>query len=270
MPSKMVTNRQKAAADLSGSVEVYAEQAAGVFLDLLQPFLAEGETPPDLVHLQRLLGRRLDLLRKRLVEVDEVLRSERKEDSRLRLQRDAAAEELKALVIRLRVIIDQLCGAETCARLLDVGGRISPDPVVLYRVASRMVEGLRQGLLDGDLPLLAGVALDTSAWIALLEEPMARLDEALAGLTREKPETGNRLVEKSAALEEYDRAYRTTASLVEGFFRYVGRSDLAARIRPKQRSPAAPGDPTDTDPPRLPPDDGDAAPAAFEVPVSPI
>jgi len=276
MPSKMVTDRQKAAARLSGTVEVYSEQATDVFLSLLEPFLDEGANPPDLNYLQLLLSRRLDELSMQLVEVDEVHRSERKEDRRLRLQRDTAAEELKKLMTRLRVVIDQLYGADTCARVLDVEGRLPQDPVALHRVASRLVEGLRQGFLDEGGSLLAGVQLDVSAWISLMKEPMARLGEALDHLDRENPETGSRLMVKTSLMKEYDRAYRATASLVESLFRYVGRPELAERIRPKQRSPTAEaGDPPDsgppeTDPPIFPPDEDDAFPDDFDVPFAAI
>jgi len=117
----MITDRQKAASALSGTVEVYAQQASADFTNLLEPHLDEGASPPDLHYLQRLLSRRLDHLRQKLVRVDETHRAERKEDRRLRLQRDASAGELKDLVLRLRGIIDKGLGAGTCARLLDVG-----------------------------------------------------------------------------------------------------------------------------------------------------
>jgi len=96
---------------------------------------------------------------------------------------------------------------------------------------------MKQGFLENGPPLFPGVQLDVDAWIPLLEEPMGRLDEALLGLSQENPETGNRQVEKTLAMEEYDRTYRATATFLESLFRYVGRKDLAARIRPKQRSP---------------------------------
>jgi len=270
MPSKMVTDRQKTAANLSGTVDVYAEQAADNFLSLLGPHLDEETPPPNLVYLQTLLRRRLDQLGSELIEVDEAHRAERKEERKLRLQRDTAARELKMLVAQLRGLIDRICGPGTSYRLLDIESRIPRDPVVLLRVAKRMLSGLRQGLLDEKSSLFPGVVLDASAWASLLEDPMERLENALVGLAQEQPETGNRLVNKASAMKEYDRAYRATANLLESLFRYVGRADLAKRIRPKKRSPTSEGgDSPDPDPPTSTPNDP-PAPPDFDLPIAAI
>lgn len=268
MPSKMVTDRQKAAALLSGTVDVYADQASDVFLRLLEPHLDVETDTPDLVYLLRLMGRRLDGLRATLVEVDEAHQAEQKEDRQLRGQRDSAAEELRDLVVRLRGLVDNAYGAGTCLRVLNVEGRIPQDPVVLERVASRFLEGLNKGFLDREGPPLDGVAIDAGAWSTLLEPPLTQLRTALDGLSHETPETGNRLVVKTTTMEEYDRAYRATAAIVESLFRYVGRPDLAERIRPKQRtSSPLPDDDPDTFPDPGP--DPDTKPGEGDPPGDP-
>ena len=238
MPSKMITDRQKAAAHLSGTVETYAAQAADVFIQLIEPDLDEGALAPDMVHLQTLLRRRLDRLRKKLIELDEAHSAERNEDRSLREKRDTAARELKDLFLRLRGVLDNACGSDSCSRLLGVDGRIPRDPVVLLRVAKRLAEGLRGDLLEGTESLLSDLQLNTTAWVELLQGPMERLEAALNGLSRERPETAKGLVAKTSLIAEYDRTYRATATIVESLFRYVGRPDLAERIRPKQRSPS--------------------------------
>jgi len=84
MPSKMITDRQKTAAALSGTVDAFSEQASDAFLALLEPVLREGESLPDLRQLQRLLRRRLDLLGTGLAEIDEAHQAELAADARLR------------------------------------------------------------------------------------------------------------------------------------------------------------------------------------------
>jgi len=246
MLSKMITDRQKAAADLSGTVETFAAQASDVFLQLIEPDLEEGALPPDMVHLQTLLSRRLDRLRKKLIELDEVHNAERKEDRNLREQRDTAALELKDLLLRLRGVVDNSCGAGSCARFLGVEGPMPRDPVSILRVANRLVDGLSEGFIEEADTLLAGIELNTTAWVDQLRDPMERLEDALVRLSRENPETVNHLVTKNSVIAEYDRTYRATASIVESLFRYVGRADLAERIRPKQRSPAGDSAAADT------------------------
>jgi len=234
-----LTDRQKTAAHLSGTVEAHAGEAADVLINLLEPDMDAEVPPPDLVYLQRLLSRRLDRLRTRLVEIDEDHQAELNEDRKLREQRDTAARELKVLVGRLRTLIDSACGSGSCARLLNVEGAIPQDPLVLSRVASRLLEGLRQGFPgEAGHSLLPGVQLDAAAWIDLLQGPLKRLNDALNRLSQENPETIGRQVVKSSLLEEYDRAYRATAKIVQNLFRYVGQVDLAERVRPKQRSPS--------------------------------
>jgi len=152
------------------------------------------------------------------------------------------------LVSRLRGVLEQACGAGTCARVLGIEGRVSRDPVVLHRVASRFAEGLAEGLLDDGVPLLAGVALDVSFWITLLEGPMERLGEALHLLSLEQPETIGRQVRKSQAIHEYDRTYRATASIVESFLRYADHPEVAKKVRPKRQATTPEADEAATTP----------------------
>lgn len=243
MPSKMITDRQKTAADLSGTVNQYAGHAFDILHQLLEPGLQEGDQIPDLALFQRLLSRRLDLLREELIRIDRTHRRELKGDRAARMRRDAAAEELRKLVARVRGVVDGSCGPGTCAQVLDVEGSIPTDPVVLHRVATDLVEALREGALADPDFVLAGMQLDTSAWADQLEQPLADLGEALALLTHEKPDTRERQVAKARAIAEYDRTYLATARIVEDLFRYVGMDDLGEKVRPSRRSTASPEEP---------------------------
>ena len=238
MPSKMITDRQKAAAELSGTVFIYAPKASAVLQRMFETDLHEGEQVPDLVFFQKLLGRRLSRLRTQLTEVDNTHRAEIRDDRKLRESRNVAAEELRQSISRIRKIVDGAYGAGTCARYLDVDGRIPKDPVVLHRVAEVFVKELRSGNLEEAGTTLPGVNLDVNAWADHLEGPTLRLGEILGQLTQERPETRDRQTVKAAAMTDYDNAYLATARIVENLFRYAGMIDRAEKIRPGGKSPA--------------------------------
>jgi len=235
----MVLNREKTSADLSGVLASHADEAAAMFADMVQLDLDEDRGVPDLSEFQRLLSRRLERLRKELVRADEIHRTERIEDQQLRIRRDEAAAELSRLLSAIRVGLEGPCGAESSKDLLGLEGSVPRrDPVALRRLATRTVERLRSGRFQLPASALPGFSFDPAAWIPLLEEPLDRLETALEGLSREKSTTTGKQLDKSDLIAEYDRAYSATARLLENFFRYIGKTGLAQRVRPSRHSGA--------------------------------
>jgi hypothetical protein len=247
MYSKMVTQREKSADALSGVLASHTNEAADLFREMLAPHLDEGDSVPDLAQMQILLDRRLATLRRRLVSADRSHFGERKGDSTLRDERDTAVTELVQLLYRLRNIVDRACDGEVCKDLWGLEGTLPRDPAAVRNVTGRVVEQLRDPSFE--LPeALPGVALDPTPWIALLEEPLERLDQALKQLAQERGETARSQVSKDEALEDYDRAYQATARLFEDLFRLVGMTKLAGKVRDRRRSPPGSGDePEDQD-----------------------
>jgi len=245
MISKMVTDRKKTATDLGAALHVHTSEASAALQEMLEPFLLEGDTVPDLPMLQRLLGRRLAFLKAQLVDADERHSAGQRGDKVLRQIRDDATRELANLIGRLRGAVDRVCGQSVCQSLWGLEGAMPRDPVVVQSVTTRVLTELRKGSFQLTGDPLPGFQMDPIAWVERLEKPMARLDEALDQLAQENRETLESNLAKSRILAEYDRSYQATARILEEFFRYVGITDLSERVRPNQRSQASESEETE-------------------------
>lgn len=238
MSSKMVTDRQKTANELLGVLDSHAEEANTAFAALLGTELRDGEVVPDLVFLQELLRRRLDKLDLELVAADEANLKEKKEDFEQRLKRDSAASEVSSLLSRLRAGFDATCGSGTCARILGIEGTVPRDPVVLARLAARVLAHLRAGGVE-KADSLGGFRWDPQEWIDLLEGPTKELQSSTRHLARERQDSVSSLLRKTEAMEAYDRTYLSLARVMENLFRYTGLDGLAERVRPSKRTSEA-------------------------------
>jgi len=247
MISKMVTDRQKHANFLAEALEKHAAQATSRFSDLVRPHLQEGEEIPDLVFFQEILQRHLAAVRQELVAVDDLHHMEQKSDKQAREARNLAVSELAALLARLRLIVKGVCGSETCGRVLDLDGAVPRDPVVLERYGQRVVERLESGSLEGQTSLLEGVSIDAASWVGLIQEPLGRLQQALGQLSKEGRDTIQSQLAKNTHLADYDRAYRSSARILENVFRFVGMDELAAKVRPPSHRRSPTGDPVAPD-----------------------
>lgn len=235
MPSKMVTDRQKNATVLSAALKKHAGKTTDRFTRLVEPYLREGETVPDLIFFHELLQRRLAAVRQELVEVDDLLERERMEDSLAREQRDTAAAELVRVFVRLRHLVKGACGSDRCGEILSLDGAVPDDPVVLQRLGHNALARLKEGAFEGS-EQDAGVNFNTQVWVGRIEGPLARLDQALGHLSEENQDTYDRQAAKNSLMVEYDKAYLTCARLLENFFRHVGMDELATKVRPSQRT----------------------------------
>lgn len=101
-----------------------------------------------------------------------------------------------------------------------------------------------------------------------LEEAQVALSNALAEVTAESKQLQDALGIRDRAAAEWTNVYQSCATLLEGYLRLGGRTDLADRVRPTARraiglelTPPAPSDPGPADP-VTPPADPAPAPTA--------
>jgi len=254
MVSKMVTDRQKSAAALDAALATHAEEASANFALMLEPFVDDGGPVPDLQRFQGLLQRRLAGLASSLVDADEVHVSEQEGDQASRQERDDAVAEIRPLITVIRTLLEAGCGAGTCARLFSLTGLTPRDPVVLQRITRRMVNRFSSESFVLAEITAPGVQLDTKSWVAKLEPPLLRLEASLGRLLKEGRESIDTRLAKSGAMTEYDRAYGSTARILEELFRYVGLTDKADTMRPSKRTT---GSVEDEPEPQTPPPDTD-------------
>lgn len=248
MSSKMVTDRQKNAANLLAVLDKHSAEANHTLATLVAPHLQEGEEAPDIVQLQEMLRRNLAHLDRRLVQADDANLNERRENRIQRRRRDKAARQVSELISRLRQAVDAACGSEACADLLGIEGPTPRDPVVLHRLGVRVLGSLQEKAVEEADSTLPGFGWDPVETIASLEGPVASLGEALSHLTLERRDRVSTYLRKRQAMKEYDVAYTSLARVMENLFRHTGLTDLAERVRPSSSSPRSLEDPIDDGP----------------------
>lgn len=235
MPSKMVTDRQKATAAVEAAVASHCAETAAALGALLEPLLDETESALDLSLLQTLLGRLLADRRRVLVRADEANLSEAGDHLGARGRRDAAFRRLHERVVAIRRVLVSLYGVEGARAVAGFSGRTPRVAVALARSGRRLI-----GRFSGPgfvLPAsqAAEVEVDVGRWVAELGPPVEELEAALADLERERREAETTAAAKLAALDDVDRAYRAVVRVLEGLYVLAGRDGYAVRLRPAER-----------------------------------
>lgn len=254
MASKQVTDREKSARAVGAAAETHAKDIGAGLESALEPYLAKGETMPDLGLLARLLGRGIEARAKALVDADVAHEKELGDDAQPREQRDAAAEKVRHVLVDLRAVAEPTYGAAGL-RLLSLAGAVPSDPSVLKTTAA----AVSAALLDDKLKLpkaRKGMKLDRQVFADELAESLPALGKALNDVAREAREAETTLTAKTRAMEVNDAGFTRAAGTLAMLAAAAGLDDLAARVRPSGRNP---GRTAGTDP--EPPVDGNGPPA---------
>jgi len=235
MLSKMVTNRLRKAAQVEAAVKMHGGLAAEAVEEDLRLLMEEGDAPPAVLEMLRLLGRKLARARQVLEAADGAHRLELDDDAAPRRLRDAAAREVYFAVSRLRAVFRGLYGIAVATELLGVGGRTAEDPLVLHSQAQRILK--RFTAPDLRLPEfeVAGMGMEPEACVARLRPSVDRLGLALREVNRQRRAAEATLKAKTEALRDYDRTYQGVAKTLEGLLTLAGLEELARRVRPTQR-----------------------------------
>lgn len=181
------------------------------------------------------------------------------DDDPSRIERDAAADALRALIGNVQHSIVGIYG-EVYADHVGLLGSLEPRPDMLARRAERIVRQLRT--VPVPEPLLEGASIDIERVAARIDEATARLDRALAEVAKEKSEADAALVERDKAAVHWERVVRLVANFMVSLAEVAGEFGIAARIRPTARRLRGDlrGDELETDVPAEPEGGGDPDP----------
>lgn len=247
MPSKQVVDRQKEAQAVIAAGTTHAPAIVEGLTALLAPVLQRGEKLPDLELLLKLALRVLEGAQRDLVDADEAYQRELLDDAEPRQRRDESAAALREQLMAVRDLLEGIFG-EAMARRSGFTAETPEEPVLLSRFARQVSGSIQAGTLPK--PRLPGLKINPTELSAELDARRARLDQALADVTRESKEAQAGLSARDAATASFDTLYQGVANLVVGLLRLAGKPDLAARVRLTWRrsGPADPGTP-DSPPP---------------------
>ena len=146
--------------------------------------------------------------------------------------RDTAFNTLYTEMCNLRESGNTVYGADYLQRL-GFKGATPRDPVALEQLAGVVKDKLASEVPPS--PLMRGFSLDIKAWLEPLETKRSALADALSAVAVEKREAEGTLVKKNQAIEQYDRGFSLTASLLSILLKTTGEDELADRVRPSAR-----------------------------------
>lgn len=256
MPSKLVVDRQKSAAQVAAAGETHAGLIGEALTPALSPVLQEGETVPDATFLVTLLMRYLVFKLDLMVTADETHDAELRHDAKPRAARDTVARQLYNQVIQVRETLSGIYG-DAFTRQLGLVGETPIEPVTLMRLANGIAEEL--GHMQLPAPLMLGASLDTATIIQKLTATTTELDTHLADLAREARQAQTTLTHKNRAITGYDTTYAAIIQILSGLLLLAGEPELAERIRPTRRR-AQQAEGGDNDPPKPPTAEAPQAP----------
>jgi hypothetical protein len=175
---------------------------------------------------------RLDTLSHAMRGAELALSAELSEDADYRSKRDELTETLRDKLVGAKSRLDRTYEDET-TRSYGLGEMppFQPDDLVAY--AENVVNLLRQTpRTDTDL---LGIELDTGRIADSIEQSGTELERALADVDAEVREAHTLRAERDKVVEEWENAYRGTATLLSGLYLLANREDLAERVRPTVR-----------------------------------
>jgi hypothetical protein len=172
--------------------------------------------------------------------------SEQADDPPARKKRDDANADLAQRWAEVKGHLTRRFG-DTTPREYGLEGELPATPDALAKQTANAVQLLRAKPRTHTSKL---GEFTTAAAADHLEEAQIALASALAAVTTESKQLQDALGLRDAAMAEWTNVYQSCATLLEGYLRLGGRTDLADRVRPTVRrasgldlTPPAPTDP---------------------------
>jgi hypothetical protein len=230
LSSKRVDLRSKLATSVASAGKDWSAPIAERLKALLEPYLRDGETMPDVELLQQLLGRLVADKGSRLVAGDDVLDRNILEARLLRGKRDEAAKALRKLLGSARFYFDQVSGRGAGAKLGIGHGLSWMEPSQLARVAEGIALHLDAAQPDERSKL--GALPDPVLLAPAIRGQAARLEGLLDQLRPYVSGTNLARGEQMRGLEETEHAVRRCASVLAEIYKLCGFHHLAKVVRP--------------------------------------
>ena len=228
------SQRQLEATDLASSARRFKDQVQRGLTTFLAPQLREGETMPDLVFFQELIGRALEASGSTVIDLDGRQTGELRNAAVLRARRNELAAALRKQMSDVRYLLERSLEGGVVKASLRKRRLSKVKPALLVLGARDLLGTLRDPQLAAQL---AGNAVFASAEaiIASLEADTTELEALLAQLSPQKKATQDELGAKVKDLRRMAENNRRCGELLYGLLRVAGEDFHADRLRPKAR-----------------------------------
>ncbi len=255
MAFKTTLRNKRNATFVAWSARALAERAGAVVLAKLQALLRPGETMPDVVLFQELLGRYLEERSRQLAEVDGRYSEEQRIGRALRLERQRQMKQVQNVLRDARNLLDRRIGKDESSLHLKQRSFARRDAVSLVQLAQEAAVALRDPKVAWEPAAISGVATGSATLAEALEREaglLQQLSEDQENLQARLKQAG--LEEKAAELEKAKVAIRGGATLLAGLYTFADMPFHAERVRLRGRKSPLNEDETPTgEPSPVPP-----------------
>lgn len=229
MAFKTTVRHQRLSHFVASSALSLAEQVRDLVAAKLKNLLREGEVLPDFKLVQELIGRYLEMRGDSLLGADDRYSSDRTTARDLQLQRREWTRQLRDRLGDARHLINRQFGRERSEALLPQRRFSRLGAAELIRLASQTATILRDP--DRNAERQSGFAdpLEVAEGLETVAAHLQAVLDQKEGLQARKKQVG--LAEKSAELEEVNKAIRSAASLLVGLYTFADLPFHAQRVR---------------------------------------
>lgn len=233
-PSLEIVRHEQSSDLVQKAFTVQGPEAAAKLTHRLEPYLAEGESVPDIWQLMQLLLRWLTSVTHEMVKADVANELELANDSRHRTLRNETVARLMQTLIALRDSCVSLYGKERIDQLGFVE-QTPRNPRVLLNVARKLIELLQSSDYALPPPLFGNLGLDPLAMVEVIEAEIRVLEESLANVDEELKKAQSTQGAKGEKVETYKEGFFWIARWLEASFALAGMMHESERVKPSLR-----------------------------------
>lgn len=230
-----VTTRSKQADTVVAAAETYAGEVSTGFNAVLLPVLPDEAPPLDLEPLQVALATLVKHYQAEMERSNQSHVVEMFDVAAPRNDRDKALAALYAKFVEVRRAATGAYGTDEADRLLAIAGETPRESKALLQQTAISLERLAGEDLEVPEEAAAGLQVDVAAWRLEIEPLYQRLKDLLPEVGTEVREELLTLVDKTRAVNRFDRVLGPAARLLEGLYELSGFPELADRVRPATR-----------------------------------
>lgn len=263
---KSVTYQLRRARDFVSSGVKLAATAATVLDPRLSAYLREGEVLDGLGPVQIALVRWVDDDHVQLQEREESHRAAQRELTKLRESRDADAQDLYGIMVRVRGTFDDAFGRGTAPTYLGLDpGMGTVEPLVLRRYGDASVKILTDPGFSTPTPLVEGLWESPQVYAQQIGAALAALTVSLNAYDAQKREAEVALIARDELYAEVKTRLKWSVRFLEAVYHLAGLGAHAERLRTTFASRSSVDEPED-EIGELPAEEGDASDSAADQP----
>ncbi|RDV39627.1 hypothetical protein DV096_03425 [Bradymonadaceae bacterium TMQ3] len=241
--SKQVAHREAIKENVRSSMERHREQV----VKAVERALFGGQAPASLTmgeFFDALTGS-LESAHQEFAALEQQLSVERGEESRARVRRDEAAEEMRQALIRVRGLIEGFWSPQAAVQAGFIG--VTPQVHRDLVVYAQNVEAHMEGVLRNAEAALALPLPDIGGLRETVRRARVGLEAALVEVGAEERDALDLQNRRDQAAEAWNKTYIPVANIVEHLFRLADMHAWADQVRPTARRRAGIAEPEDLD-----------------------